>query len=393
MKPNPEGYVVLDICSKKTYVKEGSMRSLGMIDAVIFDCDGVLIDVRGYNKAISEAAAYIFECLTGYRIPRSLVTDEIIFLFRKSGGFNNDWDIVYGILMFLLCHLPGKMRRKLKEAAETLLHEENAAKRLLMAKEKIRGEANGLSLSFLGKLAARLRDFTSQLDVTGVASVDKALLDSGVASRDFYISVRNFLQGSKKVGGSIIETVAEEIFCGPKLFEEIYGVKPMVYWGQGMIENGKPIIKRETLKRLSSILGDGKLGVASGSRFKPAERILQDLLASFNPKALIFLDRIEEAERRVKVNLKKPNPFSLFEAARALEPFRFILYVGDSMEDAIMVSEARKSDLRFLSAGVYEYTNVREEAVKEFLKYGCDLILPSVNEIPYVIEAIRGGMI
>jgi len=375
------------------------MKNLGMVDAVIFDCDGVLIDIRGsYNRAISKATAYIFECLTGCKMPDSLISDEIIFLFRRSGGFNNDWDTVYGILMFMLCELPENIQRKLKETIKMLPHEENAAKRLLMVKERVRAEPNKLVLNFAGDLAARLKDFTSQLDETGVASVDRALLNSKRTMRDFYILMKKFLQGSGKVGGSIIGTVVEEIFCGPRLFEEIYGVKPAIYKGRGLIENGRPILKRETLKRLSLILGDRRLGVASGSKFKSAEYILRDLLATFNPEALVFLDRIEKAERKyaergLKVNFKKPNPFSLLEAAKALEPFRFILYVGDSIEDVIMVNKVRETDRRFLSAGVYEHTDMREEALREFLKYGCDLILPSVNEIPDVIESIRGGRV
>ena len=398
MKPNPK-YITLNVNSKKAYIRKSSIKNLGMVDAVIFDCDGVLIDIRGsYNRAIVEAVTYIFESLTGYKIPENLISDEIIFLFRRSGGFNNDWDTVYGILMFLLCELPEDIQGRLKEAAKAFLHEENAVKRLLMIKEGIGVESNKLGLDFMKNLAVRLKDFTSQLDITGVASVDKALLASGKVPKEFYVLMRNFLQGSGEIGESIIATVVEEMFCGPKLFEDMYGIKPAIYNGQGMIENGKPILKRETLKRLSSLLGGKKLGIASGSKFKSAKHVLQDLLALFNPEALVFLDRVNEAEKEyaekgLNINLKKPNPFSLFEAAKALEPFRFILYVGDSMEDAIMVDKARKIDQRFLFAGVYEHTGVKEESLKEFLKYGCDLILPSVNEIPVVIESIRGGMV
>lgn len=399
MEPDPREYVSLGFDSKRAYIRRDDVEKLGMVDAVIFDCDGVLIDIRGsYNRAISKSAAYIIECLTGCKMPEKLISDEVIFLFRRSGGFNNDWDTVYGIVMFMLCGLPENARRRLGELAKALSHVKNAAKRLLMIKEKIGVESNKLGLYFTEDLAAKLRDFTSRLDATGVASVDKALLGSGGISEDFYISMKNFLQGSGKIGENVIGRVVEEMFCGPGLFEEIYGVKSEIYDGRGMIENGKPIIRRETLKRLSLLLGDGKLGIASGSKFKSAEHILRDLLASFNPRALVFLDRVEEAERKyakrgLRVNLRKPNPFSLLEAAKALEPFRFVLYIGDSMEDAMMVDEARKIDRRFLFAGVYEHTGLREKALREFLKYGCNLILPSVNEVPDVIEAIRGGRV
>ena len=392
-----ERYIKLDLEAGRVYIRRDRAKTLGMVDAVIFDCDGVLLDVRGsYDEAISKTVVQIFEWLTGCRIPKKLVSKEIIFLFRRSGGFNNDWDIAYGILMFLICNLPKSLRERLEELMPLLLQEKNPTKRLFAARERISADAGKLHFDPPENLAAELKDFTRLLDATGIMSVDRAILESGIVSRAFYNLLRNFLHGSGKVGESIIATVFDEIFCGPILFRETYGFEPAVYYGRGMIENEKLIIKRETLSCLASLLGRKKLGIASGSKFKSAEYILKDSLSWFNPRAQIFLDDVERAEseyakKGLKVNLKKPNPFSLLESAKGLEPFKLTLYVGDSMEDAIMVNEARKTDPRFLFAGVYKFTSVMEAALREFLKYECDLILPSVNELPAVIEASRRG--
>jgi len=88
-----QNYARFEFKGDEAYVKKGSINLLRDVDAAIFDCDGVLIDIRdSYDRAISETVAYILKWFTGYPFPRDMITEEIIFLFRKSGGFNNDWD-------------------------------------------------------------------------------------------------------------------------------------------------------------------------------------------------------------------------------------------------------------------------------------------------------------
>jgi len=391
-----EKYAILNLESGAAYIRRDRIKNLKAIDAIIFDCDGVLIDIRNsYDKAISKAVAQIFEWLTGNNILEDMISPEIIFLFRRSGGFNNDWDIVYGILMFLICKLPKEAREKIGDLIRAYVDEKDAVKRLLAVRNKSYLNMGDYKVYLRKNLVSRLRDFTRLLDATGIASVDRAMLSSSEISDEFYNLLKSFLHGSGRISDSIIARVFEEIFCGSSFFEEAYGIKPEIYSGSGIIENGKPIIKHETLSRLSSMLGELKFGIASGSRLKSARHILGDILEWFSPKAQIFLDEVEKveeeyAERGLMVSLKKPNPFSLFKSAEALEPFRFALYIGDSMEDAIMVENARIIDPNFLFAGVYEYTNLKDKAIEEFINIGSDLILPSVNEIPNVIDALRG---
>ncbi|MEM3815833.1 MAG: hypothetical protein QW341_03190 [Candidatus Bathyarchaeia archaeon] len=393
-------YITLKLEAGEAFLRKDIIESMKSIDAIIFDCDGVLIDIRGsYDKTISKSVALIFEGLTGLKIPEDFVSDEIIFLFRRSGGFNNDWDIVYGSLMFLLSSLPEKVRGELAELMARLMHLKGAARRFLAIKEEVGESAFNVSCAELEKLRENLKGFTMTLDEAGVISVDRAILSSGAVRKSFYSLLKMFIESSGRVGESIIATVFEEIFCGPDLFKEIYGIKPEIFFGRGMICNGKPIISWETLEHLSSIVGKSKLGVASGSRFKSARYVLQGILDYFNPEAQVFLDDVESIEEEyskrgfLKVNFKKPNPYSLFKSSWSLEPFRLALFIGDSIEDAMAVKKAKMLDSRFIFAGVYKYTNLGEEAKREFLNFKCDIILPSVNEVPYVIERIKGGKI
>ena len=397
----PEKYAVFNVRDGKAYVRKDRAKQLRSVDAVVFDCDGVLIDIRdSYNKAISKAVTYILGGLTGYAFPESLASDEIIFLFRKSGGFNNDWDTVYGILMFTLSNLPFETREELRKHMQSIGRKPNAFERFSSMEEAAKKETmpEELSSEFFEALTAKLEEFAELLDASGTDSVDRNLVEAPDVSEDFldfYNCLKRFLHCPEEVGRSIIATVFEEFFCGAKLFQETYSVEPRFNTGPGVIENERLIVRPETLDRLTSVLGKANLGIASGSRFGTAEYVLGDLLKRFSPTALVFLEIMEENEslqrsvEGLKVNLKKPHPFSLLKAAKAFGNFNFALYVGDSMEDAIMVREANDLDERFLFAGVYRYSGLEDIVLQGFLESGCDLVVPSVNELPFVLEAVR----
>jgi len=47
------------------YLRRESLDNLRAVNAVIFDCDGVLIDIReSYNRANSQAVAFIMKATT-----------------------------------------------------------------------------------------------------------------------------------------------------------------------------------------------------------------------------------------------------------------------------------------------------------------------------------------
>jgi len=389
----PEGYIKMDFDLGEAYVKEGRLTAISKVDAVIFDCDGVLIDVReSYDKAIARATAWIFEALTGQRVPEDLLTSEVIFLFRRSGGFNNDCDIVYGLLMFLLSEMPPTLLNRLFEVIRTLKVEGNAAEKINAVKERINvGEAPIETINLIAKIEA----FTFMLNETGIASVDRAILSLKNVPREAYDAIKSFLYGSKRVGEGVIATVFEELFYGPELFRRVHNIKPELFQSPGTIENSRIIVRFEALNRLTSLIGGAKFGIASGSPSAPAKQVLGSLLDLFDAGALVFLDNILEGEKEysergfLKVSLGKPNPYPLLKSAWSLEPFRAAVFVGDSIEDALAVERANRLDPRFISAGVYAYTGASERAMREFLKFGCDIISPSVNEIPSIIEAAR----
>ena len=77
-----------------------------MCNCVLFDIDGVLVDIRkSYNATIKRTVEYMLKFIIG-RSFRTLVTDQIILKFRQSGGFNNDTDTSYAITLAILANQP-----------------------------------------------------------------------------------------------------------------------------------------------------------------------------------------------------------------------------------------------------------------------------------------------
>jgi len=74
------------------------------LDILIFDMDGVLIDVsRSYRRTIQRTIQIYLETCLGFAKNRgSWATNGEISLFKSVGGFNNDWDLTSGLLLYLL---------------------------------------------------------------------------------------------------------------------------------------------------------------------------------------------------------------------------------------------------------------------------------------------------
>jgi len=382
-------YLQIEANGEKAYIKEDSLGRLEEVDAVIFDCDGVLIDIReSYNMAISKTVSYILEELTGFRLPENIVLKEIIYLFKRSGGFNNDWDLAYAILMLILCSLPEKFQEVFEKNVNITQREGDLLKRFLSVKNGVRREYDskglGKAIAILGET---LKQFAKVCDASGIASIEKKIInlpDALKTFHKFYATAKSFLSYPGDVSESILTTVFEEKFCGPRLFKEIYGQEPKFYQGRGLIENERAIIQPETLDQLTSMFGKANFGIASGRPLKLTEYALNELLDKFNSEALVFMEEIEA------VKLNKPNPFSLLQSSDGLKPFNYALYVGDSMEDTLMVKEANKMNPRFLFAGVYGYSDCKDDIVRDFLAEGADAILPSVNELPIILKTVKG---
>jgi HAD superfamily phosphatase len=86
--------------------------------AVIFDIDNVLIDTRAsYTDCIRKTVEVYLETIFRFKPSRtSLLSRQDVERFKSLGGFNDDWDTCYGLLLYLLSLKPA--RRTLNELAK-----------------------------------------------------------------------------------------------------------------------------------------------------------------------------------------------------------------------------------------------------------------------------------
>lgn len=72
------------------------------IDSVIFDIDGVLIDVsRSFRMVIAMVVADYLKTFEGYFGP-PIITPEATQVFKDRGGFNNDWELTEAAILLSL---------------------------------------------------------------------------------------------------------------------------------------------------------------------------------------------------------------------------------------------------------------------------------------------------
>lgn len=393
-----EEYLKVQVESGFAYIRVDCLDRLRDVDAAIFDCDGVLIDTRdSYRKSIVETVKYFFRELTGIKLSPDKVLMEATHLLKGSGGFNNDWDVAYTILLFLFRKMPNKFSNEFISLvrSENFLNEGILRKRFDYVKTSLRLKTSGFNLS-LDDLANELKQFALGVDDSGIESVERRFASS--EDKEIFSAVKRFLNYPGCAKESLLATVFDEMFYGSNLYEETYGRKRQFYDGVGFveIESEKTVVTGELLDDLAKSLEKENFGIVSGRDRLSARFSLGKMLDKFRREAVIFLmdcnyPNKQAEEERLK--LRKPNPYPLIKASKGLAPFKYSLYVGDSVEDIIMVRRANEICPIFISVGVYSFSDFKDELISYFFKSSIDIIAYSIKELPLVIREVKGRRI
>ena len=371
------------------YIRLAILEKLEKIGAIIFDCDGVLIDVRrSYNYTIVKTIDYFLYNLIGINLPSDDILNKTIYLYKRSGGFNNDWDIVYSILLTLSPMLPRIFQKKFielvnsKEFTKRTLH--NRFNYIKSAFETMKPFSLNIKWS---KIIDNLTVFAEKADAMGINTIDNELiLKSESDNPSICVAMKSFLCYPGNVKKSLISRVFDEIFYGPTLFHKQHKVRPEYYIGTGLVEMEQKIITLKTLTDLSKIIGTNNFGIVSGRDFLSANHTLGKILNEYTEEALFFL---QDFKTDTFEKFKKPSPLLLLKSAYSLNPFKYAVYVGDSIEDILMVEKANKIDPRFISMGLYLTSDFKEEFISHLLEMKTDIILPSVNDISNLLSMIK----
>ena len=83
-------------------VSQSQIELLNSVDCALFDIDGVLVDVRNsYSLAIKMTIEFVTKLMMGISFARKQV-DTLLLKFKQTGGFNNEVDICYAIILALM---------------------------------------------------------------------------------------------------------------------------------------------------------------------------------------------------------------------------------------------------------------------------------------------------
>ena len=79
------------------------MSTYPPLRGIIFDMDGVLLDItQSIRRVNCLAVPFYLRTVLGWPAPDDLLTSADIELFKNAGGFNDDWDLTYAIVLHYL---------------------------------------------------------------------------------------------------------------------------------------------------------------------------------------------------------------------------------------------------------------------------------------------------
>ncbi len=343
------------------------------MNILIFDMDGVLVDVsKSYRKTIQRTVRiYLETCLEFERTGRDWVTNEEISLFKSTGGFNNDWDLTSGVLLYLLSlsHIPPLQRRKtfssIPETADYLKLRSSATH----PKAAIQIKRKNL-LSFLGKV---------RKEGGGLRGVHRLLGNSweGWVYRSGDLNREN-----------LIKRIFQEIYLGKK-FTARYHLPPLFHKGDGLYLQEKILIPK---KILASLRGKTRMGIASGRPRFEAELALKRFRLDPYFESVVTLDECEGEENRIfrsigkRIKCSKPNPYSILKTIQEIGISNPRCgYVGDTVDD-MQAARAVKKDLSMLAIGFIKGNRNRKAERELMLKAGADLVIQDPKELLCLIS-------
>jgi len=299
-------------------------------DSIIFDCDGVLIDVtKSYDTTINETIRYVLKEIADITVDIPL-TNEILLKFKSTGGFNDEIDITYS---GVLCYIAAKKLNK------------NPTELILNVLDNADDSGIAYVENFLNKIDGGISDIKSRL---GYPSAEK---------------------------NDLIHATFDQLFFGSELYNKIFQ-KESNFSEKGLIENDNVIVTSALIETLKKKFND-KIAIVTGRGFNAISLSLKEILNQFNVKNSVFL----EDEPR---DLAKPNPQSLIRAMKGLNS-KNCLYVGDSMEDMILAQKASELGSKTTFCGIYGSDKLPEAKKNMFVKYNVTLILETINQLPDIL--------
>jgi len=363
-------YQLIQINNEIIYVNKNKINELDFIDNVIFDCDGVLIDTRNsYDLSVKKTIEYIFKSISN----EDIVTNKEIHELRFTGLLNNDWDLTYTIALGIFAHLT-------KDLAKTVI---NDLKQEKQTYKQYRPD-------YINSFHNHFKELISTIQDDPLDSIKKYAL-SHCRSNNTLDELNEFmtiLGEPIDPKNSMLVKLFDSIYYGKELYEIIYNSLPLIN-SYGLIKHEIVLVNSNDLETLQLMTKNRQFSLLTGRSRISIEYVLASLLKHFDLTSSIFIEDLIRIDRNIAKIMKKPSPISLIRMSKNAT---LTLYVGDSMEDILMVNSARQENPRILFAGI---TGVKENpkiAEEFFMRLNADIIARSVKGLVRAFHVIRGDL-
>ncbi len=316
------------------FVDTTKIDKIKSLDCIIFDCDGVLIDVsNSYDLAIKKTTDFMVKEFAKIEQP-NFVSTQMIDGFKATGGFNDEVDVTYAMILSIVA------AKKLKKPFSEFIF-----------------------------------DVIKNSDQSGIQSVEKYIDILKVDLSE--IRKKLVYPGPRHI--NILSSIFDEIFYGAELYYNLYKKKPSFFDGKGLIENDIVLVKKQLIESLKEKFGK-KLAIVTGRGVVSAEYSLKELFEEFDLKNSKFL----EDEPR---ELAKPNPQALISSIKGLGS-TCTMFVGDSTEDYLMVKKSDEMGNNTIFCGIYGTSKEPETKRKLFEKKNVEIILQTIDLIPKTLNLV-----
>lgn len=325
---------------------------------IVFDMDGVLIDVSGsYRETVRQTAKLFFQqSPSSEKLPEPLFPLADLAAVKQGGGLNNDWDLSCLIINLLFNQIE---KPPVYESKDTWAQYQETISQCDM---------NALS-DFLTSTPTPLSDSLRKVGKTKNAFI-YGLYTGDVGS------------------GNIIKQIFQEVYLGKDLFEATYDRAPQFYHDAGLIHCEQLLIDKRLLEKLAA---KHVLAIATGRPRAEADYPLAQFdLGKYFAKIMALEDCLEQEKRVLKtegkkISLSKPDPFMLDAIAADLQDsVADYFYVGDMPDDMVA---AKRAAAGFKGIGVLLSTPDRARLKTDLLKAGADTVIEDFEDLMSLVES------